>query len=464
MSDAAFPECVHIMAIGGAHMSAIAQILHARGHQVSGCDARPSPNTERLESLGVPVAMGHAPEHLAGTQMLIVSAAIREGEDELVTARRSGLPVLTRAQAVGQLMEGKIGVAIAGTHGKTTTTSLVTFILAKAGLDPEYLVGGDVRNLGSNAGAGSGRHVVVEADEYADAFLEYRPAIAVLLNVEEDHLNYFGSLERIRASFRHYLANVAADGVAIVCADDAQAASLVADPTAEPPIRARIERYGLRGGADWGATEITPNELGGSSFTVTKGGRVFGAFRTQLPGSHNVLNAIAGVAAGHAVSVELRVLQSALEEFLGAGRRFQAVGEAQGITIIDDYAHHPTEVAALLKAARGRFPGRRIVILFQPHTYSRTAYMFDAFTRCFEDADLCLILATDGDRETAEAGRTSLELVEKVTTPRPLYLESFEEMRQRVPPLLQAGDVLFTVGAGEVKKAGGILLAELQGR
>ena len=462
MTDTAFPRSVHIMAIGGAAMSAIAQVLVARGSRVTGCDVRTSPNTDRLALQRIPLVAGPAPELLAGADMVIASAAIRPDEPELVGARARGIETLTRAEAVGRLLTGYRTLAVAGTHGKTTTSALCAFMLTEAGFDPFFLIGGDVRNLDANARAGAGPWAVVEADEYADAFLGYRAHIAVLLNVEEDHLNYFGSLERIRASFRRYLAGVPADGAIIACADNAEVIALVADRGAEPAVAASVSTYGLEPGAEWGARDLAVNDLGGSSFTVTRSGRDYGHFETRLPGEHNVLNAVAAVAAGTAVGVPLATQQYALREFLGAGLRFELVGDARGVTLIEDYAHHPTEVAALLKAARGRYPVRRIVILFQPHTYSRTAYVFDKFTRCFETADACFIMATDGDRERPDEGRTSEDLVAHVTSPSPVFVTDFDDMAAKLGAFLRPDDVLLLVGAGNIKKAGPIMLAELQ--
>lgn len=465
-SSQPFPERVHIMAAGGTHMSAIAQVLHARGHRVSGCDVGTSSYTDRLRRLGVPVTIGHSPEHLEGSEMLVVSAAIRDTEPELIRATKVGLPVLTRAQAVGCLMADKRGVTVAGTHGKTTTSALCTFILSRAGLDPEFMIGGDARNLGSNAGPGTGPHVVVEADEYADAFLHYRPQVAVLLNVEPDHLDYFGSMEHIRSSFRRYLANVPKGGMAIVCADDPEAAALIARRADEPVIKATIERYGLRGGdVDWSAHGLKPNEMGGFSFVATRHGRELAAFDTRVPGEHNVLNSLAGIAVGSFFHIPIPVLKVALAEFRGVVRRFEMVGEARGVLVVDDFAHHPTEVAALLKAARTHFPGRRLVILFQPHTYTRTAYLFDAFTRCFEAADACFILETYGARETPEEGRlmgrSAQELAKNVTHPIAVYLAGLECL-QRLTTFLDSGDMLLTVGAGDVHRAGPLILGELR--
>lgn len=453
-----FPANVHIMAAGGAAMSAIARVLHSRGVTVTGCDVRTSPNVEQLQALGIPVTTsGHSPDHLAGVEMLLWSAANRQDEPELVAAREQGIPALIRGDAVGLLLEGYRILAVAGTHGKTTTSSMCTHILAEAGYDPFFLVGGEVRNLGTSARAGSGEWAVIEADEFADAFLAYNPEVGVILNVEEDHLNYFGSLERIRQSFRRFAANTT--GTVVVCGDDAEARAAVSGDG--PAIGAALTYYGT-GDVEWRATGIAANQTGGSDFELSRRGERLGGVATRIPGEHNVLNATAAIAATVAAGVPFATARDAIGGFLGAGLRFERVGEARGILIIEDYAHHPTEVAALLRAGRQQFPDRRLVILFQPHTYSRTAYVFDKFTRCFEGADAAFLMATDGDRERPDEGRTTEDLVAHVTSPAPVYVVDFDDMVRKLGGFLEPGDVLFIVGAGNIKKAGPIMLEALQ--
>ena len=413
------PQRVHLVGIGGVHMSAIAHILMTWGHTVSGSDQRLSTFTDRLVAQGATVHEGHDASNIDDAGLVVITSAATKDNPEVLEARRRGIPVIKRADMVARLMEGHRSIAIAGTHGKTTTSALVSFMLVEAGLSPTFLVGGDIVNLGTNAAAGEGEHVVVEADEFDAAFLSYTPDIAVVTNIEPDHLDIYGSFEELVGAFAQFLKQVPPDGLIIACADDPTVADLLGRGKSEAlSLQTRnVELYGLDTPVDWVVSHLGAPSAEGQEFLVGLHGRPYGEFRIALPGRHNVANALAAIAVGHHVGVPIDVMRKALAEFRGAGRRFELVGEADGVTVMDDYAHHPTELRATIAAARERFAGRRLVGLFQPHTYSRTLYLLDEFRTCFEGLDVLLILETYAAREPIAAGMSAEELSREVTQP-----------------------------------------------
>ncbi len=454
------PERVHLVGVGGIHLSGIARILAAWGHRVTGSDLRLSPLTDALASVGVTVLEGHRPEHLGDAQLVVTTSAAKEDNPELVEARRRGIPVLKRAEFIARLLEGRYAICVAGAHGKTTTTGLIASMLVRAGRSPTYLVGGEVRDLGTNAAPGDGDEIVVEADEFDRAFLEYRPDLAVVTNVEPDHLDVYGSFEALTEAFGQFMAQVKPDGRLIAGADSPKVRELL-DATA---IQARVETYALAQPADWTVEEIAALPDGRQAFAVRHAGESFGRFEIALPGRHNVANALAGVAAGHTLGVPIDVMREALAAFAGARRRFELVGEAAGVTVLDDYAHHPTEVAATLAAARERFPGRRLIAVFQPHTYSRTRYLLEGFRTCFRELDELLVLATYAAREPESAGMDARALAEAIEAPRARYVATFEEAAQAALDLLRPGDVFFTIGAGDVDAVTPMVLEGLKNK
>ena len=461
MKAANVPERVHLVGIGGAHMSAIAQILHAWGHSVSGSDQRASAMTEKLAGLGVRVAIGHAAGNVGDAQLVVTTSAAQGDNQEIVEAQRRGIPVIKRAEMVARLMEGRYSIAVAGTHGKTTTSGLIAHMLVEAKLDPTYLIGGEVRSLGTNAAPGEGKYIVVEADEYDRAFLSYTPDIAVVTNIEPDHLDIYGTVEEMTAAFAQFMASAPIDGHVIACADSPR----VRQTVAAGGIEARdVQTYAVDGPADWRASGVTQHESG-QSFDVGRDGRPFGTFTIELPGRHNVSNALAGIAAGSTIGIETAVMQAALASYRGAQRRFEYVGEAAGATVMDDYAHHPTEVrVGTIAAARERFPGRRLVVLFQPHTYTRTAYLIDEWRTCFEGADVLYITHTYAARESEDAGLSGADLAAAVTSPQAIYVDAFDDAADRIAAELREGDVFFTVGAGDVDSVGPMVLERLRRR
>lgn len=457
----AIPERVHLVGVGGVHMSGIAQILRAWGHTVSGSDQHLSPMTERLQGLGVSVYAGHDAANIDDAGLVVHTSAARDDNPELVEARRRGIPTIKRAQMVARLMEGKQVIAVAGTHGKTTTSSLIAFMLSRAGLSPTYMIGGESVDLGGNAAPGTGPHFVVEADEFDAAFLSYRPDIAVVTNVEPDHLDHYGSFQKLAETFRQFLSQVENSGYIVACQDSPALQALlpqtVGDDVTNP---VHVVSYGLNSG-DWTAENISPKGIDRSTFVVRFCKQNWGTVETQLPGVHNVSNYLGAIAVGHILGLPSDGVRDALAEFRGARRRFELVGEAAGVRVMDDYAHHPTEVRATLAAARERFPGRRIVCLFQPHTYTRTSYLLDDFRTCFTDCDVLLIAQTYAAREEPSAGMDAEALAREITDPPARYAGSVTEAAGAAATLLQPGDVFFTMGAGDVDKAGPMALEML---
>ncbi len=461
-SRRSIPQRVHLVGIGGIHMSAIAHILLTWGHQVSGSDLKLSPLTDRLQAEGAIVYEGHDAAHLSDAELVVYTAAAPADNPELAEARRRGLPVLLRAEMIARLLQGRQAIAVAGSHGKTTTTALIAFLLREAGCDPTFLVGGEMIDLGTNAQAGRGQHIVVEADEFAGAFLHYHPQLAVVTNIEPDHLDFYGSFGRLAAAFRQFMSQVPADGFLIACADDPTLADILAHPQADPPICASVIRYGLDKEADFSPQNLLRKDVGGYTFLVKYGGEAYEAFETRLEGIHQVRNALAAIAASSVFGLPQQVVRQALARFRGVQRRFQFVGEAAGVTIMDDYAHHPTEIRATIAAARQRFPHRRLVCLFQPHTYSRTQYLLDGFRTCFQGVDQLLIAQTYAAREEPSAGMSAQELAPLIDTPPATFAGDLEAAPARVVEALRPGDIFFTIGAGDVNQVGPKLLEALR--
>ncbi len=462
----AIPQRVHLVGIGGVHMSAIAHILMTWGHRVSGSDLRPSPLTDRLAKQGATIYQGHEATHVGDASLLVTTSAATKDNPEIGEARRRGIPVLKRADMVARLMEGRFSIAIAGSHGKTTTSALVSFLLVEAGLSPTFLVGGDIVNLGTNAAAGEGRHIVVEADEFDAAFLSYEPDLAVVTNIEPDHLDFYGSFDELTAAFAQFLKAVPAEGRIIACADSPTVCELLGRGRGEPvPLQTgQVEFYGLETPVEWVVSHLGRQSDAGHEFLVGLHGRPYGEFRLGLPGRHNVSNALAAIAVGHHVGVPLKAMQKAVAEFRGAGRRFELVGEAAGVTVMDDYAHHPTELRATIAAARERFAGRRLVGLFQPHTYSRTRYLLEGFRTCFEGLDVLLITETYAAREPIAAGMSAEELAGEIAEPAARFVPTFAEAADEALRVLKRGDVFFTLGAGDVDQVGPMVVDGLRKR
>ena len=466
----AIPQRVHLVGAGGVHMSAIGQILRHRGHEVTGSDLAASEFTERLEALGARIHIGpHDAASIDDAQLVVRTAAVKMENPEIAAATARGIPVILRAEMVARLIADRDVLAIAGTHGKTTTTALVALMTVRGELDPLVLLGGDARDLGnSNVRDGAGRLAVVEADEYAEAFLEYEPRIALITNIEADHLDYYGTEARMREAFAKFAARVKPGGTLLVCADSPGALALGEE---RKRTGVRVERYGIDNEfAEWRAVRARANDHGGLDATIMLEGAELGRLSLAVPGRHNLQNALGALAVSMRAGVDFHRAAAAAAEFSGARRRFEFIGEVRlpdrgdsgPITIVDDYAHHPTEVRATLLAARQRFPGRRLVACFQPHTYSRSTYLLEAFRNCFESLDALYVLRTYEARESADKGMDARALADEIAKPTPTYLDSFDEAAERIAGDLRPGDAFFTLGAGDVTKLGPMVLARLE--
>lgn len=438
---------IHFIGIGGIGMSAIAKVMLEDGQAISGCDLNPSPVALRLVEKGARVWTGHDPAHLEGVEAIVVTAAVPQDNPELSEARRRGIPILLRAEMLGRLMDARFGIAIAGTHGKTTTTSLIAHLLETARLDPTVLVGGEMLNLGTNAKRGQGPHLVAEADEFDAAFLSLRPKIAVVTNIEAEHLDYYGSYEALVAAFGRFLASVPPDGHMVLCGDDAGVRDLLAKEESRP---AKVTTYGLEEGVSWRATDLRLNSMGNYGFTAARDGSAFGNLQLTIPGQHNVLNTLAAVAVGNLLGIPARTAETAVASFAGVRRRFELCGEAEGITIVDDYGHHPTEIRATLKAARERFGERRLLCVFQPHTYSRTKHLLHEFAACFDEADEVLITDIYASREHDTLGISARDLVAALRHPNGRYAGNLAQASLMALNMLRPGDVLLAIGAGDI--------------
>ncbi len=462
---------VHLVGVAGAAMNALADVLLDLGYTVSGSDLKLSATTEALQARGVTIFEGHQAANLDKATLVVKTAAAPDDNPELVEARRQNVPVLTAAQMVGLLVNARRCLAIAGTHGKTTTTSLVSWLLVGAQLDPTFFIGGVSRDLGVAGRAGKGEFAVVEADEYARRFLELRPEVAVITNIEPDHLDYYGSFEAIIEAFKQYALNVQPGGTLLVSLPDEADEGLNklgADLLEAGYLEERnYETFAIadepKGMATFEAVLKGVNSAGGHDFDLYQDGELLTSVSLCLPGLHNVKNALAALAMCRLVApeVEMARFASVASEFKGAQRRFEIKGDANGVTIVDDYAHHPTEIKATLAAARSRFPNRRLVVLFQPHTYSRTKAHLADFAQSFGDADLLALMEIFAARESDTLGISSSDLLNKVIYPEKLSQPlTHENAAQALVEVLKSGDVLLTLGAGDVWKVGEAVLAQ----
>ncbi|MCL5995937.1 MAG: UDP-N-acetylmuramate--L-alanine ligase [Chloroflexi bacterium] len=471
---------IHIMGIGGAGMSAIARILNARGYTVSGDDRTASPVLSDLNAEGIRTFVGHDPAHLDGVDVLAPSSAIAKTEPELVAARARGIPVWHRGDVLNLLMQEKVGIAVAGTHGKSTTTGMIATVLMDAGLDPSFIIGATPGSLGTNARAGNGEAFAVEADEYDRTFLRLAPKVAVITNIEFDHPDIYKDLEDTIETFVMFARNVPEDGALIVCADDAgvnemlRRATLIPIAQGAAPSSGEMGRsgpqvidYGFQRGA-WRCSNPRANPMGGMDFSFSAIGGQGGSVSLRVPGEHNVLNALATLAVADAVGVPLDTAIASLGRYSGAGRRFELRGERRGVRVFDDYAHHPTEIKATLKAARTRYPVANIWAVWQPHTYSRTVALLDEFASAFEDADHVIVLPIYAAREKAEDfgfAANALNPIEISRRIRHRAVRNAASMGDALGMLIsqvRGGDVVITLSAGDGNLVGERLLEMLR--
>jgi UDP-N-acetylmuramate--alanine ligase len=450
---------VHFVGIGGAGMSGIARILLARGLPASGCDAKDSHTLAALAALGARVSVGHDPAHLAAADTVVASAAIRDTHPELAAARRRGLPVLPRAAALAAVMAGSTGVAVAGTHGKTTTTSMLTVALQRCGADPSFAIGGDLGEPGSNAHAGSGSLFVAEADESDGSFLLLSPRAAIVTNVEADHLDHYADLAAVERAFIEFARRIEPGGFLVVCADDAGARRVAAAAGAS----VEVVTYGESPGADLRIDEVVAAGLT-SAYSVSWHGAALGAVRLRVPGRHNVLNSAAALTAGLALGFGFTDLADGLAGFPGARRRFEFKGTSGGVRVFDDYAHHPTEVAATLEAARAVAGDGRVVVVFQPHRYSRTAALAADFAEALGRADAVVVLEVYAAGEDPLPGVSGALVAAAVPAGRAVFERSMAAAPALVRDLARSGDVVVTAGAGDVTLLGAEILAAIEER
>ena len=440
---------IHLVGIGGIGLSAIARVLVARGVTVSGSDQTASAITDELAKLGVKIFIGHRAENIDDADLVLVTSAAPNENPEIIEAHRRGIRVEKRYDFFAELTQGKKTIAVAGTHGKTTTTGMIATILVDAGLDPDAIIGGIVPELGSNARAGRGDYFVVEADEYDRAFLGLRPTIAVVTNIELDHVDIYRDVNDVAQAFGEFLKLVSLDGLIVGCGDSATVSRELAkiNPT-------RTTRYGFGEANEWRAVNIQPNDLGGNDFAVTHNQLPVIHYRLQIPGRHNVLNALAAIIVANHLGIDMNMVRATLEKFRGAARRFEIKGEFRGVTIIDDYAHHPTEIRATLAATRARYANRQIWAVFQPHTYSRTKALLDEFAQSFQDADRVIITDVYAARERDNLGTSGAQIVGKMNHRDARFIATLDECARFLSTQLKPGDILITLGAGDVNRVG----------
>lgn len=452
---------IHFVGIGGIGMSGIAEVLANLNFRVSGSDQKKSEVTAHLEELGVEVSEGHAAENVGDAHVVVRSTAVREDNPEIIEARRRSIPVIPRAEMLAELMRMKPHtVAVAGSHGKTTTTSMVATVLGIAGLDPTFVIGGIVRTYRANARLGKSQLMVVEADESDRSFLMLTPTIAVVTNIDREHMDYYHDMEDVRKCFADFVNKVPFYGAAVLCLDDPHVQAVI------PKVERRRVTYGLSAQADISAHDINYDNSFGSSFSVLRGVDVLGKVTLRVPGKHNVYNSLAAIAVGLELDVPFDTIAHALAEFSGADRRFQFKGEEAGITVVDDYGHHPTEVKATLAAARIGAPNRRIVVLFQPHRYSRTNDLMDEFASAFNNADVLFVSDIYAASETPIDGVNAEVLTGRIKSyghKNADYIGAIENAPAALREVVREGDLVITLGAGSVNRVGDQLLALLRG-
>ncbi len=444
-------KAIHFIGIGGSGMSGIAEVLLNLGYQISGSDLAANAATERLSGLGARVVMGHAAENVSAADVVVVSTAVRSDNPEVLAARQRRIPVVPRALMLAELMRLKQGIAIAGTHGKTTTTSLIASVLAEAGLDPTFVIGGRLNAAASNARLGAGEFIVVEADESDASFLHLQPVLAVITNIDADHMEtYQHDFAKLKQAFVAFLQNLPFYGSAVLCVDDANVREIM--PFASKPV----VTYGMREDAMVRAVDIVAGEC--MHFRCVREGAPDLQVQLNLPGRHNVLNALAAIAVAGELGVADAAICKALAEFRGVGRRFQRYGEiaipgGATFTLVDDYGHHPAEMQATLDAARGAFPGRRIVLAFQPHRFTRTRDLFEDFVRVLSEADAVLLGEVYPAGETpivAADGRALARAIRVAGKVEPVFVEAIAGMPEAILKIARDGDVVVTMGAGSI--------------
>jgi UDP-N-acetylmuramate--alanine ligase len=455
---------IHFVGIGGIGMSGIAEVLLTLGYKVSGSDLRDSSVTQRLASLGAIVFVGHRAENVTGSEVVVTSSAVTKDNPEVQAARAHHIPVIPRAEMLAELMRLKYGIAVAGMHGKTTTTSMVATVLAAAGLDPTVVVGGRVDSMGSNARLGKSQYLVAEADESDRSFLKLSPILSIVTNIDREHMDCYRDMDDVEQAFLDFMNRVPFYGAVIACVDDERVRSLL------PRLERRVITYGADESADFQSKSLGCNpQSGGSSpnsrFEVLNRGKKLGEFDLHVPGHHNVLNATAAIAAGIGLDIPAKKIAEALAQFRGVDRRFQLKGKVDGVTIVDDYGHHPTEIRATLAAAR-QCGYAKIHVVFQPHRYTRTRDLADDFAHAFSDADTLQVLDIYAASEEPIPGINAEALAEKIRSAgtQAEYVSSFTDSAANASSVARNGDLVLTLGAGNVHQIGSMVIEELKKR
>ncbi len=452
-------KCIHFVGIGGIGMSGIAEVLLNLGYKISGSDAQQSDTTLRLQKLGAVVAVGHSAENVGNADVVVTSTAVKASNPEVVEAHRRNIPVIPRAEMLAELLKMKFSVAVSGSHGKTTTTSMVSTMLAEGGLDPTMVIGGKLASIGSNARLGDGEIIVAEADESDGSFLKLSPTIAVITNIDREHLDYYPGINEIKAAFLKFANIVPFYGCTVMCNDNEHIREIA------PEIKRRTITYGIEHAADYRAEKI---EFQGSktNYNLNYKGNILGKIELNVPGMFNVYNSLAAVAVGRELELEFPVIQKGLASFFGVHRRLEVKGRVGSITVIDDYGHHPTEVRETLAAASHVWKSRRIVV-FQPHRYTRTKALFDEFTRAFTDADVLIVNDIYPASEEPIAGVNSAALCAAIKAtghPSVEYVANAEDTIEYLLKIVRPDDAVFTLGAGSVYKIGEAFLKRLAQR
>ncbi len=452
-------HCVHFVGIGGSGMSGIAEVMLSLGYEVQGSDLKPNKQTRRLEEQGATVFIGHAAENIANADAVVVSSAVDETNPEVAAARERRMPVVQRAEMLAELMRFRYSIAVAGTHGKTTTTSLVASVLAEGGLDPTFVIGGRLKSADANARLGQGEYLVAEADESDASFVHLKPMLAVVTNIDADHMaTYDGDIKKLHTGFIDFLHNLPFYGLAVVCIDDAGVKEILGN------IGRSFVTYGISDEAEVRAENIEFSKENTQFDVIRSNDREPLHISLQLPGMHNVRNALATIAVADELQVGDEAVVSALKNFEGIDRRFQYLGDiettAGKVMLVDDYGHHPTEVAATLSAARSGWPGRRVVLVFQPHRYTRTRDLLDDFAMVLSEADVVVVLDVYAAGEAPIAGADGRAIARAIRTRgtvEPVFVETLEELQPVLEGLLEDGDLLLTMGAGDIGAyAGGL--------
>ena len=433
-------------------MSGIAEVLLTLGYKVSGSDLKESDVTAHLKKLGAKVSIGHKAENIEGVDVVVTSTAVAQDNPEVVAARKNKIPVIPRVEMLAELARMKYAVTIAGTHGKTTTTSLTSLVLAKGGLDPTVVIGGRLKNLKSGAKLGKGEYLVAEADESDGSFLKLSPTIAVVTNIDNDHLDYYGTIENIKQAFVKHINSVPFYGCSIVCSDDGNVREIM------PQIKRRCLTYGLKNTPDYAAKDIKPVDFG-CEFDAYNNGKKLGRIRLNVPGIHNVLNSLAAIAVGMELGVSFKDISSALNDYAGVGRRLEIKGDKNGILVIDDYGHHPAEIRVTLEAIKSNWPGRRLVTLFQPHRYTRTQSLCKEFGDALKLSDDVKLLEIYSAGEKPIEG-VSNKLIFENMKDKGARVEYFQDV-DRLVSQLKAGDIVLTLGAGDIWKIGEEILKKI---